>query len=228
MRGYRMNKIVETDGNRSVKLLDRGMTIHEVEILLTAPMGHRERAFFRACYETFYRANELLQCDIENYNKNTGELIAMHTKNKYNPWTKQYIKSPPKHMVLSQSTQMLFKRIIGNRKKGPIFISRNGKRLSKTHFQVIINEISTSVGIQKVVQKTPTGKEYHLVTLKALREAGERHCDLAGADSDVTARGAQHSAIVKERHYKKAGWEEVQQQVRKFHPAFRYREKNQN
>jgi hypothetical protein len=65
------------------------------------------------------------------------------------------------------------------------------------------------------------GKEYHLVTLKALREAGERHCDLAGADSDVTARGAQHSAIVKEKYYKKAGWDEVQQQIRKFHPAFK-------
>lgn len=215
-----MNKMEKSDRNRSIKLLDRGMTIQEVETLLTAPMSNRERAYFRAIYETFYRANELLQCNIEDYNKNTGELIAMHTKNKYNPWTKQYIKSPPKHMVLSQPTQMLFKRIIGNRKKGPIFINSQGKRLTKTHFQVIINEIATSVGIQKVVQKTLTGKEYHLVTLKALREAGERHCDLAGADSDVTARGAQHSAIVKERHYKKAGWEEVQEQVKKFHPAF--------
>jgi len=25
---------------------------------------------------------------------------------------------------------------------------------------------------------------------------------------------------VKEKHYKKAGWEEVQEQVRKYHPAF--------
>jgi len=65
---------------------------------------------------------------------------------------------------------------------------------------------------------------YHLVTLKALREAGERHMDLAGADIHVTARGAQHSAIVKEKHYKKTGWEEFQQQQRKYHPAFREEE----
>ena len=222
---YRMNEIVEIDRNRSIKLLDRGMTVQEVQTLLTASMGNRERAFFRAVYETFYRANELLLCNIEDYNRNTGELIAMHTKNKYNPWTKQYINSPPKHMVVSQPTQMLFKSIIGNRKKGPIFINIQGKRLTKTHFQVVINEIATIIGIQKVVQKTPTGREYHLVTLKALREAGERHCDLAGADTDVTARGAQHSAIVKERHYKKAWWEEIQEQVRKYHPSFK-NEKN--
>lgn len=202
------------------KLLDRGMTVEEVQKLLTAPMPNRERAFFRAIYETFYRANELLMCNIEDYDKKTGELIAKHTKNKYNPKTKKYIKSPPKHMVISKPTMLLFKRVIGNHKKGAIFINRDGKRLTKTWFQVFINEIATSIGIQKITHVTPSGKDYHLVTLKALREAGERHTDLAGADSEVTARGAQHSAIVKEKHYKKAGWEEVQEQVRKYHPAF--------
>jgi integrase len=204
------------------------MTAEEVQKLLTAPMGNKERAFFRAVYETFYRANELLQCNIEDYNRETGELIALHTKNKYNPKIKQYLKSPPKHMVLSKPTQILLKRIISNRKKGPIFINKKGERLTKTYLQMYINDIATSIGIQKLSQITPTGKEYHLVTLKALREAGERHCDLAGADSEVTARGAQHSAIVKEKHYKKAGWDEVQEQIRKYHPAFRRGKENQN
>lgn len=54
--------------------LDRGMTTQEVQTLLQAPMSDRERAFFRAGYECFYRANELLQCNIEDYNRNTGEL----------------------------------------------------------------------------------------------------------------------------------------------------------
>ncbi len=208
--------------NRSIKLLSRGMNKDEVQKLLTAPMPDRERAFYRTVYETFYRTNELLQCNIEDYNKETGELIALHTKNKYNPKTKQYIKSPPKHMVLSQSTQLCFKRIIGNRKKGSIFINeRDGRRISVTYFQMYINDLATRLGIQKVTHITQTGKEYHLVTLQALREAGERHTDLAGADSEVTARGAQHSATVKEKHYKKAGWEEIQEQVKKYHPAFK-------
>jgi len=205
---------------KTEQLLDRGMTVDEVQSLLTSPMGNRERAFFRAIYDTFYRANELLSCNIENYNKKTGELIALHTKNKYNPKTKQYIKSPPKHMILSKPTQLLFKRIIGNRKKGPLFINKEGERLSVTYLQMYINEVATSIGIQKVTHITPSGKEYHLVTLKGLRESGERHCDLSGADSEVTARGAQHSAVVKEKYYKKAGWEEIQEQIKKYHPAF--------
>jgi integrase len=130
-----------------MKLLDRGMTVEEVQKLLTAPMPNRERAFFRAIYETFYRANELLMCNIEDYDKNTGELIARHTKNKYNPRKKTYIKSPPKHMILSEPTMLLFKRVIGNRKKGAIFINKNDKRLTKTWFQLFIDEIATSIGI---------------------------------------------------------------------------------
>jgi integrase len=208
------------DEKPSIKL-DRGMTVDEVNLLLKAPMGDKERAYFRAIYETFFRAQELLKCNIEDYNKVTGELTALYTKNKYNPKTNQYIKSPPKHMLLSQSTQLCFKKIIGNRKKGPIFINeRDGQRISVTYFQMYINDLATRLGIQKVTHITQTGKEYHLVTLQALREAGERHTDLAGADSDVTARGAQHSAIVKEKYYKKAGWDEVQEQVKKYHPAF--------
>ena len=215
-----VDEISKKSQERSIKV-DRGMTIDEVNILLTAPMLNRERAFFRAIYDTFYRANELIMCDTEDYNKQTGELIAKYTKNKYNPRTKTYIKSPPKHALLSEPTRLLFKHIIGNRKKGPIFINRNGTRLSKTYLQVFINELATSLGIQKITQITPTEKEYHLVTLKALREAGERHMDMEGADRDVTARGAQHSALVKEKYYKKSGWEEFQNQQKKYHPAFR-------
>ena len=90
-------------------LLNRGMTTDEVQKLLTAPMPDRERAFLRAVYETFFRAQELLRCNIEDFNRQTGELTAHHTKNKYNPKTKQHIQSPPKHMVLSKPTQLLFK-----------------------------------------------------------------------------------------------------------------------
>lgn len=211
---------INNSNSTSIKQLDRGMTKDEVKSLLVAPMPNRERAFFRAIYDTFYRVNELLQCDIEDYNKQTGELTALHTKNKYAPKTKKYIKSPPKHATLSPSTIMLFKTIIGNRKKGAIFINSKGNRLSKTHFQVYISDLATRIGIQRVTHTVPSGREYHLVILKALREAGERHMDLAGADRDVTARGAQHSALTKDKYYKKSSWIEFQQQQKKYHPAF--------
>jgi len=202
------------------KILDRGMTKDEVNKLLTAPMPDRERAFFSGTYDTFFRANEMLQVNIEDYNRSTGELTCLKPKSKYNRKTKQTYQPPPKHMILSKGTQLLFKKIIGNRKKGPIFVNRNGKRCSITYFQMYVNNVATRIGIQKITHVTKTGKQYHLVTLQALREAGERHTDASGADTQITARGAQHSALVKEKYYKKSDWEEVQQQVKKYHPSF--------
>jgi site-specific recombinase XerC len=215
-----MNENKDEDKSRNVELLNRGMNIEEVKSLLTAQMLNRERAFFKAVYNTYFRAQELLKCNIEDYNKKTGELTALHTKNKYNPKTKKHIQSPPKHALLSPSTMILFKKIIGNRKKGAIFISKKGKRLHVSYLQAFIDELATSVGIQKVTHVTKTGQKYHLVTLQALREAGERHMDMKGADRDVTARGAQHSVATKEKYYKKSGWEEFQEQQKKFHPDF--------
>jgi site-specific recombinase XerC len=208
------------DEKSSIKL-DRGMTIEEVNVLLTAPMSDRERAFFRAIYDTWFRAQEMLKTNIEDYNKSTGELTCLKPKSKYNRKTKVTIQPPPKHMIISQPTQLLFKKIIGNRKKGAIFVNNKGQRCSITYFQMYINDLATRLGIQKVNHITPKGKEYHLVTLQGLRESGERHTDLSGADRDITARGSQHSAQVKEKYYKKSGWEEIQQQVKKYHLAFR-------
>jgi len=200
--------------------IDRGLNRGEVRLLLHAHMPDRERAFLRGLYETFFRPNELLQCDVEDYNRQTGEIIARHCKRKYNPRTKKHIEPTIKHMVLSPTTQKLFQKIISNRKKGPIFINQNNERISLTYFQVFIHDLAVSLGIQQVTHITPSGKKYHLITLKSLRECGERHCDLSGADPQVTARGASHSAIVKERYYKRSSWEEIQDQVRKYHPAF--------
>jgi len=208
------------DETSTIKL-DRGMTLEEVKLLLTAPMGDKERAFFRAIYDTWFRAQELLKCNIEDYNRATGELTCLKPKSKYNRKLKRTIQPPPKHMILSKPTQLLFRKIIGNRKKGAIFVNRKRNRCSITYFQMYINDLATRLGIQQVTHITPKGQNYHLVTLQGLREAGERHTDLAGADSEVTAKGSQHSAQVKEKYYKKAGWEEVQEQVRKYHPAFK-------
>jgi len=201
--------------------LNRGMTKSEVQLLLTAPMGDKERAFFRAIYDTFYRANELLQCNIEDYNKSTGELICLKPKAHYDRNQMKVIQPSPKAVLISESTKRLFRSIIHNRKRGPIFVNRKGVRCSITYFQMYINDVATKLGIQKITHITPTGKEYHLVTLQALREAGERHMDISGADPQVTARGAQHSAQVKEKYYKKSGWEEFQEQQKKYHPAFK-------
>ena len=201
--------------------LNRGLSKEEVRALLTAPMDDRERAFYRAIYETFYRAQELLKCNIEDYDKRSGELVARFPKRKYNPRTKKTIVEPPKHMVLSPSTQALFNKIISKRKKGPVFITSRGNRVLVRFFQKHVDELALRQGLQKLTHITDTGRAYKLFSLKALREAGERHTDLEGGDYETTAKAAQHSLRIKEKHYKKTSWDEIQMTIKKHHPAFK-------
>jgi len=209
--------------NRSmnqVVYMNRGPLLEEIRTLLHAPMPHRERAFLRGLYETTYRANELLQCNIEDFNRETGEIIARYPKRKYNPKSGETITETPKHMFLSDTGINLFRKIIGNRKKGAIFINEKGERISLRYLQKYIHKLATALGIQKVTHVTITGKKYHLMTLKSLREAGERHHDERGGDSDLSARAAQHSLLIKDRYYKKTGAEEIKMSFKKHHPAF--------
>jgi len=203
-----------------VVYMNRGPLLEEIRALLHAPMPHRERAFYRALYESIFRPNELLQCNIEDFNRETGEIIARYPKKKYNPKTKKTILEPNKHMFLSDTSIALFRKVIGNRKKGAIFINDKGERISLRYLQKYIHNLSMELGIQKVTHITNTGKKYHLITLKSLREAGERHHDERGGDSDLSARAAQHSRLVKDKHYKKAGAEEIRESFRKHHPGF--------
>ena len=196
--------------------LTRGMTIEEVRTVLHYPgLIDRDRAFFRASYETFYRPEELLSCHVEDYNRVSGEIPTRFQKRKYNPKTQKTYAEDPKQMRASPTTMKLLKTVIGNRKKGPIFT------ISKRRFQKVITDIAEKLGIQRITHITPTGRKYHLVCLKALREAGERHHDIEGGDRELSAKAAQHSLNVKERHYKKFDWEEMAKSVRKHHPAFR-------
>ena len=46
------------------------------------------------------------------------------------------------------------------------------------HFEKMIDKWARLLNIQKLQSIKPSGKEYHLITLMGLREAGERHHDL--------------------------------------------------
>ena len=205
---------------------DPALSKAEIKSILQYPhLKDRERSFFRALYETWARPNELVMADIEYYDRNTGILILVHTKRKYNPSSGKTIQEPPKRPVISETTQRLLKSVIGNRKRGPIWITSTGKRVRLNHLARVLNDVALKLGIQadiKAVDDKRIGGQrvYHRVTLKCFREAGERHHDLGGGDSELSAKAAQHSMKIKEKHYKKAVWEEIQESQKKNHPAF--------
>jgi len=208
--------------NKVLTLIGRGLLVSEVKAILHHhDLVVRDRAFLRALYETWYRPNELVMCDITDYNKRTGELVAHHTKRKFNPRSGKSYDEPPKHQIVTETTQHLFRLVISTRKKGPIFVNRKGERISVRYMESVIDNVARAVGIQQVQAVTPTGRLYHLVQLKALREAGERHCDEGGGDTFTSAKAAQHSRLVKERHYHRSPWEAIQENTRDHHPAFK-------
>jgi len=203
-------------------ILDRGMHKEECRAICTHPqIPLREKLFFRMVYETTTRPIEVLESRIELWSRNTYEITFPKTKNKYNRWTKKSIPGSPKTMKFTPNTNEMLKHYIGNRKKGHVFINqKTGKRLTLRHFEKEINKWARLLNIQKLQSIKPCGKEYHLITLMGLREAGERHHDLNGGDSDVSAKAAGHSKETKSRYYKKVSYEEAQESYAKHHPAF--------
>ncbi len=203
-------------------ILDRGMNRDECKAICTSPqVPLREKLFFRIIYETTTRPIEVIESRIELWNRVTGEITFPKTKSKFNRWTKKFIPGSPKTMKLTQNTNEMLRHYVGNRKKSHIFINdRTGKRLTLRHFEKEIDKWAKLLNIQKLQSIKPSGKEYHLVTLMGLREAGERHHDIAGGDPDVSAKGAVHSMETKAKYYKKVSYEEAQESYAKHHPAF--------
>ncbi len=213
----------EIDNSRvSTVLLDRGMNKNECKAICTSPMiPLREKLFFRIVYETTTRPREVLEARIELWTRNTCEITFPKTKSKYNRWTKKFIIGPPKTMKLTGSTNEMLRHYVGNRKKGPIFMNeKTNRRLTLRHFEKEIDKWAKLLNIQKLQSIKPSGKKYRLIALMALREAGERHHDLAGGDPDVSAKAAGHSKETKARYYKKVSYEEAQESFAKHHPAF--------
>lgn len=217
---------VEADADAQEKsiviILDRGMNRDECRAACTSPqILLREKLFFRMIYETTTRPREVLEARIELWNRNTCEITFPKTKNKYNRWTKKFIPGGPKTMKLTQNTNEMLRNYVSNRKKGHVFINeRTGKRLTLRHFEKEIDKWARLLNIQKLQSIKPSGKNYRLVTLMGLREAGERHHDLNGGDPDVSAKAAGHSKETKARYYKKVSYEEAQESYAKHHPAF--------
>jgi site-specific recombinase XerD len=128
---------------------------------------------------------------------------------------------------VTENTNEMFRVIVGNRKKGSIFVNEKGFQLTASWFKEQIYHYAKILGIQKNVKpynekhNNPEKVHYrHLVTCMALREAGERHHDSQGGSRRISALGADHSMAVKEKYYEKADFEEVQESMKKFHPAF--------
>ncbi len=218
------NKVLTTE-----PLISRGMTLDECKAICISPLiPLRERTYFRIIYMTLLRPMEVLNLKIEDFNKETGEVIARKTKGKYNRWTMQ-TEHQIRHLPIDDNTREFIKTLISNRKKGYIFESNEveGLPLSKRYMQEQINKYARLLSIQQVRRYAQSKKNpddtrvLPLVTLMALRKAGERHHDANEGDSSLSAQAAGHTMKTKIKHYQgEQDWEAVGKSLREHHPAF--------
>lgn len=209
-------------------LLNRGMTEEECKIICTAhQIPLREKLFFRIIYEALMRPFEVLNLQIENWDRKQDIITALRVKTKTRPMkgnkhSKEYLPTEPKTMKLSPITIAMLKEYVSNRKKGAIFINEGGKQLTLEWFNQAISKYAKLLGIQRIKRYYKDGRTLKLVTCMALREAGERHHDNAGGSRKLSAAGAGHTMQVKEKHYEKVGedFEQIADSMEKHHPAF--------
>lgn len=210
------NKLITT-----APLIDRSLTVEECKTLCTSALiPIREKAYFRVIYETGLRPMEALNLRIENFNKETGELVALRTKGKKNRYMPQTI-SRPRHVYVSPNTSLMLKSIVSNRKKGYIFEGETGDPLTKRFMQRQIDRYARLLSIQKLKRYSEDGRELPLITLMALRKAGERHHDANGGDPSLSAQASGHTMKTKVKYYQnEVDWESVHKSYQENHPAF--------
>ncbi len=228
-----------TSNNRKVTG-NRGLTLNECIALCKAPKKlsvnatkfqiwkHlRDEILIRLLYETWARISELLKVNIEDID---FEQCAVHIKHpkgksifKVIEGKRTHIKTvhQPRWVYFGEDTKDLIIRYLEGRYKGSLIISSRGKRLSSREAERIINFYAETIGIQKIIGYCKDEKEVRLVTCKSLRESGERHTDINGADRDATARIAGHTVATKEAHYKIGNFEEDRAIVRNHHPLMK-------
>ena len=190
----------------------------------------RDEILIRLIYGTFARISELLGVDVPDVDFKYCSIRIKHPKGKaifkIVDGRREHIEtvSQERNVYYDDCTRDLLIRYLEGRKKGPPIVSSRGKRLSSREAERIVDHYARAIDIQKVIGHAKNGRENRLVTCKALREAGERHTDVDGADRDATARVAGHTVRTKELYYKRGNFEEDRRVVREHHPLMREKE----
>lgn len=229
--GILIQSIVETDLDPAIStatLLNRGMTVDECRVMCTHhSINLREKLFFRLIYEALLRPSEVLNLQIEQWDRKQCLVTALKVKQKTRPrkgacHEKEWLPCVPKTRAITPATNEMLREYVSNRKKGPIFINENGDMLSLEWFNQEISRYARLLGIQRIKKYYLDGRTLKLVTCMALREAGERHHDNAGGSRKLSAVAADHTMPVKEKYYEKVGEdiEQITQSCQRFHPAW--------
>jgi len=169
----------------AVCLLERGMTIEECRKMFNSnQIPIRERLFFRMIYETLLQPSEVLNLQIENWDRECCRVVATKVRIRTKPLKgnsskKVRLPTKPKTRPITLDTNNMLKEYVDSRKKGPIFVNnQTGDMITLTWFNKAINKYAKLLGIQQIKKyfkdkvKREKPRTIKLVTLVALKKAG--------------------------------------------------------
>ncbi|MFQ5909512.1 MAG: tyrosine-type recombinase/integrase [Thermoplasmata archaeon] len=218
----------------------RGLTVEECARLCSASRrlpssatkfqiwrALRDEVLVRLLYETWARVSELLKVDVRDVDLDNCSILIRHPKGKavfrFQDGRRVHVDTVhrQRQVFFGDYTRDLMIRHLHGRRRGPLITNSRRRRLSTRQAERIVDRHAGAAGVQSVVGYNKKGSAVRIVTCKALREAGERHTDVAGADRDATARIAGHTVQTKEKYYKKGNFEEDRRIVREHHPLMK-------
>lgn len=176
------------DRKSGINLLERGMTVGECRKMCSSrKIPIREKLFFRMIYETLLQPSEVLNLQIENWDKEralvTAAMVMIRTKPLKGDMSKKVLlPSRPKTRAIMPDTNRMIRKYVGNRKKGPIFINnQTGDMITITWFNKAINRYAKLLCMQQIKKyfkdkgRREKPRSLKLVTLMALKKAGEQN-----------------------------------------------------
>jgi len=182
------------------------LTVEEVEQLLEQPddsvKGRRDRAILEVLYATGVRATELLDLNVDDFNKNMGYIECNSISSKPRVIPVGELSKKALHEYIGESREHLVK----DREESALFVNYNGARMTRQGLWKIIKNYADDAKIEKHI------------TPQILRHSFAIHLVQNGADLKSVQELLGHSVIATTQIYAGAMKNRIKEVYDRSHP----------
>ncbi|AEA34431.1 site-specific tyrosine recombinase/integron integrase [Hippea maritima] len=189
----RINPLRVIDKPKQKKMLPKFLEVDDVVALLEGIKDKRDRALFELIYSSSLRASEALGLDINDID---FENLRIRIRRKGGKVV---------YVPISQRAALFLKDYLKDRKEGPLFLNRYGKRLSDRYLRRLIKKYALSSIFKDVSPHT-------------LRHSKATHLLNSGMDIRLLQRLLGHSSIKATQIYTHLNLKELAQTYDSTHP----------
>ena len=182
------------------------LTVEEVEHLLDQPddsiKGRRDRAILEVLYATGVRATELLDLNVDDFNKNMGYIECNSISSKPRVIPVGELSKKALHEYIGESREHLVK----DKEESALFVNYNGARMTRQGLWKIIKNYADDAKIEKHI------------TPQILRHSFAVHLVQNGADLKSVQELLGHSVIATTQIYAGAMKNRIKEVYDRSHP----------